>query len=498
VGTHYRPSLRGIALAVSALGLFLGAILTQRISAAQGQVVRASAMDAATCSQSDVQAAIDAAGEGDTVLVPDGNCTWSSAVVIDKAITLKGNGNYVVDGDHQDIGSWPLTITLSGNTGIEIEGAAGDFIRVTGFQFLGSAPGGSGARGGAIYSPEYNRADWRLDNSRFSLSGNSVTTASNSGLIDHIYVYDSGCSPAAWIVARDLRFDGLGYGAFTQPVGFGGPDFLFIEDSTFWKHCTSASQSPFATDGQAGGRFVFRHNYLRDASVGWHGTESGAPERGGYAFEVYDNGFYWTMPGNKYHTAIFHRGGTALVYNNTATNYQAIWKSWVQRATRSWGIFGQCDGTQAHDGNAGVPDAPGYPCLDQVGRGMASGTALSDIQPQEESKVYIWNNTLINTGTVSHNNPQYVVEGRDYEFSDDDSAKPAGYEAYPYPHPLTQIDSPLEGDVNRDGNVDGKDILACIDHILGVQDWGVDADVNRDGNVNVMDVQMIVGLVNRD
>jgi hypothetical protein len=498
MGTRDRPSLRKLAFAISVLGLFLGAIFTHRMSTAQGQVEKASTVIAASCSQPDVQAAIEAADDRDTVLVPDGDCIWSSAVMIDKAITLEGNGTYAVDENHQDAGTWPLTITLSGNSGIEIEGAVGVFIRITGFQFLGSAPGGSGARGGAIYSPESNRAEWRVDNSRFSLGGNSVTSSSNSGVIDHIYVYDSGCSPASWIVARDLRFDGMGDGAFTQPVGFGGPDFLFIEDSTFWKHCTSATPSPFVTDGQAGGRFVFRHNYLRDASVGWHGTESGAPERGGYAFEVYDNEFYWTMPDNRYHTAIFHRGGTALVYDNTATNYQALWKSWVHRATRSWGRFGQCDGTQAHDGNASVPDAPGYPCLDQVGRGMASGTALSDIQPQEESKVYIWNNTLINTGTVFHNNPQYVVEGRDYEFSDDDSAKPVGYEAYPYPHPLTQIDSPLEGDVNRDGNVDGEDILACIDHILGIQDWGRGADVNGDSKVNVMDVQMIVGLLNRD
>lgn len=495
MGTRNRPSWRGIALAINALGLLLGTILTQRISAAQGQVAKASTASAATCFQPDVQAAIDAAADGDTVLVPDGNCTWSSPIVIDKAITLKGDGSYVVDGNHQDIGTWPLTITLSGNSGIEIDGTTDAFIRVTGFQFFGAAPGGSSANGGAIYSPASNRADWRVDNSRFSLSGNSVTSSSNSGLIDHIYVYDSGCSPASWIVARDLRFDGLGDGAFTQPVGFGGPNFLFIEDSTFWKHCTSATPSPFVTDGQAGGRFVFRHNYVRDASVGWHGTESGAPERGGYAFEVYDNEFYWTMPDNRYHTAIFHRGGTALVYNNIANNYQALWKSWVHRATRSWGRFGQCDGTQVHDGNAGIPDAPGYPCLDQVGRGMALGTGLSDIQPQEESKVHIWNNTRINTGSVFHNNPQYVVEGRDYEFSDDDSAKPVSYEAYPYPHPLTRIGSPLEGDVNRDGEVNGQDILACIDHILGIQSWGEAADVNGDRDVNVLDVQVIVGLV---
>lgn len=49
---------------------------------ARGQVARASTIRAASCSQSDVQAAIDAASDGDTVAVPAGNCTWTTAVNI--------------------------------------------------------------------------------------------------------------------------------------------------------------------------------------------------------------------------------------------------------------------------------------------------------------------------------------------------------------------------------------------------------------------------------
>lgn len=481
------------AILVIPIGLFLAILLYAYPSR---EMVVEAAIHAASCNQADVQSAIDASKEGDTILIPDGECAWSSTIVIDKAITLEGDGQYAVDGEHKDVGTWPLTVTLSGSSGIEIDGNFGDFIRITGFQFTGSAPGGTGGHGGAIYSPASNGADWRVDNSRFQVSGNSVKSEGKFGLIDHILVYEDGCSPASWIVVSDLRHDAMGDGAYTQPVGFGGPNFLFIEDSTFWKHCASATPSPFATDAQAGGKFVFRHNYLHDASAGWHGTESGAPERGGYAFEVYDNEFYWTMPDNRYHTAIFQRGGTALVYNNTATNYQALWKSWVHRATREWGRFGQCDGTQAHDGNAGLLDAPGYPCLDQVGRGMAAGTDLLQIQPQEESKVHIWNNTFINTGAVSHNNPTYVVEGRDYEFSEDDSARPEDYTPYPYPHPYTRMGSSLQGDINLDGMVNSQDILACADHILGGEDWGDAADVNEDGGVNVLDVQEIVLLMN--
>ncbi|MFZ2603747.1 MAG: dockerin type I domain-containing protein [Candidatus Omnitrophota bacterium] len=38
-------------------------------------------------------------------------------------------------------------------------------------------------------------------------------------------------------------------------------------------------------------------------------------------------------------------------------------------------------------------------------------------------------------------------------------------------------------------------IQACVNHILGTQDWGAAADVNSDGAVNVLDVQEIVNII---
>jgi len=52
------------------------------------------------------------------------------------------------------------------------------------------------------------------------------------------------------------------------------------------------------------------------------------------------------------------------------------------------------------------------------------------------------------------------------------------------------------GDVNRDGEVNNADVQACIDHILGRQDWGEAADVNEDGQVNILDVQRIMVIMN--
>ena len=48
----------------------------------------------ATCSASDVASAISNASSGDMVIVPAGECTWTTDnnITIDKQITLKGNG----------------------------------------------------------------------------------------------------------------------------------------------------------------------------------------------------------------------------------------------------------------------------------------------------------------------------------------------------------------------------------------------------------------------
>ena len=54
----------------------------------------AATINAANCTQSTVQAAINSAADGDTVTVPAGTCTWSAAVSIsNKTITLRGAGS---------------------------------------------------------------------------------------------------------------------------------------------------------------------------------------------------------------------------------------------------------------------------------------------------------------------------------------------------------------------------------------------------------------------
>ena len=60
---------------------------------------QATTRTAASCSQSDVQAALDLAQDGDSVLIPSGAAAWTRPVTLEapKAITIQGAG---IEPDH--------------------------------------------------------------------------------------------------------------------------------------------------------------------------------------------------------------------------------------------------------------------------------------------------------------------------------------------------------------------------------------------------------------
>ena len=57
---------------------------------------------AASCSRADVATAVNSAGDGDTIVIPAGTCTWTTNLTIsNKILTLQGAGmdqTVIVDG----------------------------------------------------------------------------------------------------------------------------------------------------------------------------------------------------------------------------------------------------------------------------------------------------------------------------------------------------------------------------------------------------------------
>ncbi|MHC4676470.1 MAG: hypothetical protein ACYTBZ_28610 [Planctomycetota bacterium] len=404
----------------------------------------------ASNSKADIQAAIDDAGtiDGDIIQIQPGSVTWSGATLtVDKAITIDGGGTYAVDANRNDTGSWPYQVNLSGMTdaAISITATTGSplRVRITGIRFTGDLPGSGGGSGDGAIDAAADSISWRVDNCYFGLGNSNAFRVDNAGtqsLIDNCYFYSaSGTSYENSMWLSDRR-NGATYPygdwSWSQPVGWGGTTFLFIEDCTWYFVTQSSGSTPAMLDCQAGGKFVLRNNYIRNRFVIWHGSESGDPERGGYAREIYNNTFYWADDFNRYFCCMFDRGGTTRFHNNTIENYGAEFVTWVRRSTTSYSPrFGMADGTEVHDGNWGTPYPTGYPALDQCGFGMAAGPTLATVQPQDQDPSYIYNNTLINTGAYYSNTPLYVVLGRDFYYSTDSSAAPAGYTTYTYPHP---------------------------------------------------------------
>src|SRR5271166_329182 len=93
---------------------FIGLIATLAFVAPA--LARAATINAASCSQTDVQNAINSANSGDTVNIPAGNCTWSSAMTLSKFVKLHGAGGGGFVGrsvTSQTIGTGSMTFTTT-------------------------------------------------------------------------------------------------------------------------------------------------------------------------------------------------------------------------------------------------------------------------------------------------------------------------------------------------------------------------------------------------
>lgn len=384
----------------------------------------AATITAASCSQSDVQAAIDSANDGDTVVVPAGTSTWTTSSenapavsIVEKAITVKGAGmdkTVITDATGAKCFQVPL----------QVIGAEGKPLRITGLTFDGESSGDGAIKiGGACKS-------WRIDHCKFDDTGGRGIWAGGYGVIDHCVFVDT---------SQGVAVLGDGDGSWERPFTPGSANAVYVEDCTFDYSRPNAG----ALDAYGGARYVFRHNTVINTSVGHHGFDSGG-YRSTHSYEIYENTFRITDADVNLPRTMFFRGGTGVVFNNTITRaYQsrrlyALYPIVVTnyRACQGHGTevcakWGRCDGTNPLDGNE---DSTGYPCRDQIGR--TSGQVLEPL--------YEWGNTLDgqDTDIGVYNFPgcdspsvhDHVKENRDFY---NDTPRP-GYTPYPYPHPLTQ------------------------------------------------------------
>jgi hypothetical protein len=401
---------------LSCVGLFLIGLIGMASSA------RSADIEAPSCSSADVQAAVDVAVDGDRVLVPACETTWSTTVrLINKAITLQGAGL-----------SSTIITDMTGNAWNEpalwIEGLAGQSVRVSGFCFIYGLNATVQDYNGAIVVRGTSR-QVRIDHNKFVDFWNRAmqTSGYTYGLIDHCIFEGTAAAVNSF---QAINIIGDSDAAWERPLTLGSANAFYIEDNLFdfFDHGSAA-------DSHSAGRFVFRMNTVTNGSMLNHGLDT--TDRSSHSFEIYDNSF---ARGAYTFNIITIRGGTGVIYRNTITSPATIDIPIIAQLYRSCidypdthGV--RCNGTNPIDGNQ---DPTGYPCKDQHGR--TSGQALSPI--------YVWQNTF-NTAAVGMTifdpwgctNPSmfdHLVEGRDFF---NDTMRP-GHVPYQYPHPLTLSDYP--------------------------------------------------------
>lgn len=409
------------------------------------------------CAQATVQAALDAAEDGDTVRMPAGTCTWADGVSWTNVnVTLEGAGIdqtvLLCDGC--------LTITSTDPT------SAHSQWRLTGMTFHGASPSGIVITiWDNVSSWHYG---WRIDHVKLDYPGAGsgygiFIGGATYGVIDSSEWNWGGGLAIIMVGQMSDEWPGSathpqgGY-LLAQPLDLGSFKAVYIEDNVF----TGTAPGGFAAydTSSGGGRAVFRHNIVMGGMYYSHWTRN--REVGGILHEIYRNLFIGNANYNAYPIRL--EAGTGVIFDNSVQGYTDLYAVLDERRGfyESDGELGACDGSRAWDGNAGDPAAPGWPCLGQIGR--APGKTMAQImagEKQESAPLYLWNNGVEvgcrSSGPCSGGFGVSVWDGStaarayvsatphpngEVDFVVNGTTPKPGYVPYTYPHPLRVSGAP--------------------------------------------------------
>lgn len=439
------------------------------------QESKAATITAVSCSQADVQTAVNSSVNGDTVIIPNGACTWSGELIVSKQIILTG-----ASVPFSNCTSAQCTIITDTNPNPEGGPAcsSGDLICVTigssfhsvvaNLSFITSAGVGSGnyivIQGTGMVPLMHdifmNIPDFVLSHAIQWLTIGGVmwnmNLFSTNNLAGGCAAGDIGSNSGSIVIKSPTNWDTA---STMGSLDSNGDQNVYIEDSTL----TYVGQIPDVDDN---GRVVFRYNNLTNVTGGLtHGTTS---TYGGRHVELYHNTWHFTNTNQDTGRYFWFRAGTSVVWGNAVD-------------ANTGGCHGARTSFQYTVENAARAGSHncclGYMCFHQSGSGangsVQSPTNLDPSQTPAETfqlsdPVYIWGNT--GTGATAGNifstndgsprdcnatNPgtgqpyttaDFFHLNRDYFIDNSGSlitgAKP-GYTAYTYPHPLrSQFSNP--------------------------------------------------------
>lgn len=408
--------------------------------------LHATTRTAATCGNSDVQAAINLAVTGDTVVVPPGSCSWTS-VTLSTSVTFQGAGQVstVID-------------VSGGNPVFTITKQSSGVIRIQNFTFTAS-------NNNNLPHPIVVQGSWLsaqpviFQNDTFTLNAATMLDVIVAGGV----IFSNITFNGQWNDFLMTVKDETDTNSWTTADSLGSNDTsgtknVYVEDSTF----NGGSNGVFDCDDNC--RLVVRHNsFIESGGFNSHGEDSSP--YGMREFEIYNNSF--TFPdqtcnqGNQslsnINQYIWLRGASGVIFNNS---FDPLFSScWGDKPEIRLNIRGAED-----DRPQGTCLQVAYPVPHQVGQNNNGSSDFTD-------PVYFWGNTgtqgqdgggftIDVVGGWAFGNPcsfnwntffQWGRDGVDTSLTlpitlgssggsvegTGGTAK-AGYTPYTYPHPLTQ------------------------------------------------------------
>lgn len=330
-----------------------------------------------SCSNADIQAAIDAAGDGYTVNVPAGAVTWTGNVTIPSTKGIKLIGAGIGETNINQGGVYGLSaITRSTNSP----------IRISGFSFTNCS---SAADGASLVIGDYTigATDWRVDNCSW---GGTTVQAPKIGVRGYTFGVFDNCTftdmrRCVWL---DMRLSSetqdpasatiRGSYSWTQPITYqgrhgGGPAAVYFEDCTI-----NQTTWEIFHNMRSGCRVVYRHCTFN--GIPTLETHSGCTNgfRNNRWIEVYDN--TWNDCGAW--CIIQIRSINGMIYNNTidATSMS----EWLPIDCETLCRSATCKGMWP------TSNQTAYPGQDQIGAGIDTGSRTA--QSTTEAKLFMWNN----------------------------------------------------------------------------------------------------------
>jgi len=305
--------------------------------------------------QADVQAKVNLCVDGDTVTLPVGTFTYRAgsiypqiAIDVTKAIKIIGAGidQTIIIDEVPRVGGNGTVFVLAPTSTTALSDFSGMTIRG------GTSVTSNTDTFGAIHIdavstvPNVRVHHIKMD----SIYGRNFTvTGSVLGVIDHCtFIRGAG----RWNGCFDIHHNSwkgvgnMGDNSWADGTNLGTEKALYIEDCSL-----SGYDGATCVDSMGGSRIVFRHNAVTASVFGNHGTDTSQRYRSARSFEVYSNNFTASARGQDKARAVYLRGGTGVVYNNTFTGYD---NGVVMAAYRVWMVadpWGGADGLGLWDSN---------------------------------------------------------------------------------------------------------------------------------------------------